>query len=109
MTRTSLTIQENELRGRRGARCAMRCNEILSVKKLERRAIARNLMRGRDQTTRRIGQNRCMQHLANVASRLGALGVMVQKRNAGYHVEKHHAAKHSNRLARELRGEEPGW
>ncbi len=50
-----------------------------------------------------------MQHLANVASRLGALGVMVQKRNAGYHVEKHHAAKHSNRLARELRGEEPGW
>lgn len=85
----------------------MRCYEILGVEELERRAVARNLMRGRNQVARRISESRCVQHLANVASRLGPLGVMVQKRDAGNHVKKHHAAKYGNRLARELRGEEP--
>ena len=69
----------------------------------------RNLVCGRDQVTRRIGQSRRVQHLANVASRFGSLGVMVQKRDAGYDVEKHQAAENCERLARELSGEEPGW
>jgi len=71
--------------------------------------MARNLVRGRDQVTRRIGQSRRVQHLANVASRFGSLGVMVQKRYSGYDVEKHHAAKNRERLAREFCGEEPRW
>src|SRR5579862_5567725 len=102
MARTSLTIQENELRDRRGPGSAVRCNEILCVEKLERRAMARNLVRGGDQVTRRIGESRRVQHLANVASRLRALRVMVQKGYSRHDVEKHHAAKNSERLAREL-------
>jgi hypothetical protein len=109
MARTSLTIQENGLRDRRGARRAVRCNEILCVETLQRRAVARNLVRSRNQIMRRKSQSRCVQHLANVASRLGSLGVMVQKRDAGYDVEKHQAAENCERLARELSGEEPGW
>ena len=57
----------------------MRCYEILCVEKLKRRAMARNLVCGRDQVTRRIGQSRCVQHLANVASRLGSTLVMMKK------------------------------
>ena len=71
--------------------------------------MARNLVRGRDQVTRRIGQSRRVQHLADVASRLRALGVVMQKRYSGHDVKKHHAAKNCERLARELCGEEPRW
>ena len=80
----------------------MRCNEILCVEKLECRAVARNLRRGRDQITRRIGESRSVQHLADVAGCLRALGVMVQKREAGHHVEQHDAAKNCEYLARQL-------
>lgn len=81
----------------------MRCNEILCVEKLERRAVARNLVRCRDQNTWRIGESRSMQHLADVASCLRALRVMVQKREAGHDVEQHDATKNCKYLARHLR------
>jgi len=55
----------------------MRCYEILYVKNLKRRAVARDLVRDRDQISRRIGEGRSVQHLANVASRLRTFGVMV--------------------------------
>ena len=83
----------------------MRCNEILCVEKLERRAVARNLMRGRDQVIRRKGESRSVQHLADVARRFRSI-VMVQKRGAGCDVEQHNAAENGERLARELCGEE---
>ena len=86
----------------------MRCNEILCVEKLERRAVARNLMRCRDQITWGVCKSWCVQHLADVARRVGPI-VMVQKRNAGSDVEQHQAAKNSERLSGESRGEEPGW
>jgi hypothetical protein len=101
--RTSLTIQENGLSDRWGAGSAMRCNEILCVEKLERRALARNLMRCRNQIIRRKGEGRSVQHLADVASCLGTLSVMVQKREAGHDVEQHDAAKNCEHLARKLR------
>ena len=87
----------------------MRCDEILCVEKLERRAMARNLVRRRDQIIRGKGESRSVQHLANVASRFGSLGVMVEKREARHHVNEDDAAKNRERLARELRGEKPGW
>jgi hypothetical protein len=105
MARTSLTIQENELRDGRGPRSAMRCYEILYVEELKRRAMPSDLMRGRDQVSRRIGERRSMQNLTDVTSRFGALRVMVQKRDARHDVEKHYAAKHGDGLARELRRE----
>ena len=86
----------------------MRCNEILSIEELERRAVTRDLVRGRDQITRRISESRCVQHLADVTSRLRSLGVMVQESDAGYDVKKHHAPKNGKHLAREPRREEPG-
>lgn len=86
----------------------MRCNEILCVEALKGRAVARNLVRSRNQIMRRKSQSRCVQHLANVAGRLGSL-VMVQKSDAGHDVEKHQAAENRECLARELCGEEPGW
>jgi hypothetical protein len=106
---TSLTIQENGLRDRRGAGRAMRCNKIFRVEKLERRVVARNLMRHRDQIMRRKCESRRVEHLADVASRLGSLGVVVQKRDARHNVEQHHAAKNCERLVRELLREEPCW
>jgi hypothetical protein len=87
----------------------MRCNEILCVKELKRRALARNLMRGRNQLMRRKREGRCMQHLTDVASRLGSFGVMVQKRDARHDVQKHHAAEDSQRSVSELLREKPGW
>ena len=84
----------------------MRCNEILCVEKLERRAVARNLVRSRNQMMRRRRESRCVQYLAHVASRLGALGVMVQKRKAGNDVEQHHAAKNREHLACQRRLED---
>lgn len=87
----------------------MRCNEILCVETFKRRAVARNLVRSRNQIVRRKGKSGRVKHLANVASRLGSLGVMVQKRDARHDVEKHEAAENRERLARELCGEEPGW
>jgi hypothetical protein len=101
-------IQENELRDRRGTRRAVRCNEILCVEKLKRRAMARNLMSSRNQKSRRKGESRSMQDLADVASRVWTI-VMVQKRGARRDVEQHKAAKNGERLARKLCGEEPGW
>src|ERR1700722_8235688 len=82
MARTLLTIQENELRDRRGARSAMRCNEILCVEKLERRAVARNLVRRRNQVIRRERQRGSVQHLADVAGRVWPI-VGGQKTGAG--------------------------
>jgi hypothetical protein len=86
----------------------MRCNEIPCVEKLERRAMACNLVCCRNQIIRGKGESRSVQHLADVASRVWAI-VMVQKRGAGSDVEQHKAAKNGKRLARELRREEPGW
>ena len=71
--------------------------------------MARDLMRGRDQIARRIGESRSVKHLADVASCLGSFGVMVKESDAGYHVEQDDAAKNRKRLARALRREEPGW
>jgi len=87
----------------------MRCNEILCVEKLERRAVARDLVRGRNQITRGIGKSGSVQHLANVASCFGSLSVVVQKRDAGNDVEQRNAAENRESLAREGRREEPGW
>ena len=101
-------IQENELRDRRGTRRAVGSNEILCVEKLERRAMARNLVRGGDQITRGVCESRSVEHLADVASRVGSI-VMVQEGDARCDVEQHEAAKDRERLARELCGEEPGW
>ena len=75
----------------------MRCNEIPCVEKLERRAVARNLVRCRNQIIRGKGESRSVQHLADVASRVWAI-VMVQKRGAGRDVEQHKAAKNGKRL-----------
>jgi hypothetical protein len=108
MARTSLTIQENELRDRRGAGSAMRCNEILCVEELKRRAVARNLVRCRNQIIGRKGESGSVQYLTDVASRVWAV-VMVQKREAGRDVKQHNAAKNGERLARELRGEKIRW
>ena len=85
----------------------MRCNEILYVEELERRAIARNLMRSRNEIVWRKGERRGVQDLADVAGGFWAL-VVVKECDAGHDVKKHHAAKHSERLARERRREEPG-
>ena len=84
----------------------MRCNKIFGVEKLERRAVARNLVRCRDQITRRISESGSVQHLADVAGGLGTLGVVVQKCQAGNDVEQHDAAKNCERLACELRLED---
>jgi hypothetical protein len=86
----------------------MRCNEILCVEQLERRAAARNLVRRRDQVIRRKRESRSVQHLADVASRFGSL-VMVQKSDAGHDIEEHQAPKNREHLARELRREQPRW
>ena len=86
----------------------MRCNEIRCVEELKRRAMARNLVRRRDQIIRRKRESRSVENLANVASRVWPV-VMVQKRGAGRDVEQHKAAKNSERLARELCREEPRW
>jgi hypothetical protein len=86
----------------------MRCNEILCVEKLERRAVARNLVRSGDQITWRVCESRSVQHLADVASSVGPV-VVVQKGDAGCDVEQHYTAKNSERLARELRRENSGW
>ena len=64
----------------------MRCYEIYRVEKLERRAMARNLVRDGNQPIRRRGERRCVQYLADVASRLGSLGVVVHKGEAGHDV-----------------------
>ena len=109
MARTSLMIQENDLRDGRGARSAMRGYKIFRVEKLECRAVARDLVCCRDQIMRRKSESRSVQHLADVASRLRSLGVMVEKCDARYNIKKHHAAKDGDRLARELRGEDPEW
>jgi hypothetical protein len=85
----------------------MRCNEILCVEKLERRAMARNLVRRGDQKIRRKGKSRGVQHLADVASCVWPV-VMVQKRGTGRDVEQHKAAKNSQRLTREFCREDPG-
>lgn len=78
----------------------MRCNEIRDIEELGGGAAARNLMRRRNQIIGRKRESRCVQYLANVASRLGSLGVVVQKRDARHDVQKHHAAKNRERLAR---------
>jgi hypothetical protein len=87
-------IQENELRDRRGTRSAMGRNEILCVEKLERRAVARNLVRSRNQIIRRERESGSVQHLADVASRVWPI-VVVQKRNAGRDIKQHHASQNS--------------
>ena len=69
--------------------------------------MARNLVRSRNQIIRGKSESRGVQHLADVAGRFWSL-VMVEKGDAGHDVEKHHAAENSERLARELRREEPG-
>ena len=84
----------------------MRCNEILCVEKVERRAVTRNLVRSRNQMMRRKRESRCVQYLADVASRLGSLCVMVEKREAGNDVQQHDAAKNCEDLARQLRLED---
>jgi hypothetical protein len=78
----------------------MRCNEILCVEKLEGRALARKLMRCRNQIMRRKREGRSVQHLTDVARRLGTLGVVVQKRETGHDVKKDHAAENGKHLAR---------
>ena len=70
--------------------------------------MARNLVRRRDQIIRRKRESRSVENLANVASRVWPV-VMVQKRSTGRDVKQHEAAKNGERLARELRGEKPGW
>jgi hypothetical protein len=87
----------------------MRCNKILCVETFKRRAVACNLVRSWNQIVRRKGESGRVQHLANVASGLWSLGVMVQKRNARHDVEKHQAAENRERSVRELCGEEPEW
>jgi hypothetical protein len=87
----------------------MRCYEILCVEKLERRAIACNLMRRRDQITWRMGESRRVQHLAYVARRLGSLTVMVQECQTGHDIQQNNATEHCEHLAGELRREEPRW
>jgi hypothetical protein len=82
----------------------MRCNEILCIEELERRAVARNLVRCRDQIIRRKRESGSVQYLADVASRVWPI-VMMQKRDAGRDVKQHEAAKNRERLAGELRGE----
>jgi hypothetical protein len=84
----------------------MGCYEIRYVEELGSGAAARNLMRGWDQITRRIGESGCMQHLADVASRLGSLGVVVHEGEAGHDVQQHQATKNCEHLARELLREE---
>ena len=86
----------------------MRCNEILCVEKLERRTMARNLVRCRNQIIRGERESGSVQHLADVASRVWPV-VMVQKRSTGRDVKQHQAAKNSERPASELRGEKSGW
>jgi hypothetical protein len=86
----------------------MRCNEILCVEKLERRTMASNLVRCGNQIIRGERESGSVQHLADVASRVWPV-VMVQKRSTGRDVEQHETAKNGERLARELRGEKPGW
>jgi hypothetical protein len=78
----------------------MRCNEILGIEKLERRAVARNLVRCRDQITRRISKSRSVQHLTDVASCFRSLSVVVKKCEAGHDVKQHDAAKNCEYLAR---------
>jgi hypothetical protein len=87
----------------------MRCYKIRDVEELRSGAAARDLLRDWNQIMRRKRESRCMEHLADVASRLGSLGVMVHKSEAGHDVEQHQAAKNCQRLARELFREEPGW
>ncbi len=87
----------------------MRCNKIFRVELLERRAVARNLVRYRNQIMRRKRESRRVEHLADVASRFGSLGVMVHEGETGHDVEQHQAAKNRERLARELLREQPGW
>jgi hypothetical protein len=71
--------------------------------------MTRNLMRHRNQIMRGKSESWSVQHLAHVASRLGSLGVMVQKRDARHDVQKHHAAEDSQRSVSELLREKPGW
>ena len=86
----------------------MRCYEIFCVEELERRAMARDLMRGRDQITRRVGKTRRVQHLADMASCLRSLGVMVQESDARHDIKQRNAAENRESLARVGRGKEPG-
>jgi hypothetical protein len=86
----------------------MRRNEILCVEKLERRAVARNLVRRRNQIIRGESESGSVQHLADVAGRVWPI-VMVQERDTGRDVKQHQAAKNSERPASELRGEKSGW
>jgi hypothetical protein len=86
----------------------MRRNEILCVEKLERRAVARNLVRRRNQIIRGERESGSVQHLADVASRVWPI-VMVQERGTRRDVKQHQAAKNSERPASELRGEKSGW
>ena len=86
----------------------MRRNEILCVEKLERRAVARNLVRRRNQIIRGERESGSVQHLADVAGRVRPI-VMVQERDTGCDVKQHQAAKNSERPASELRGEKSGW
>jgi hypothetical protein len=87
----------------------MRCYKIRDVEELGSGAAARDLMRDRNQIMRRKCESRRVEHLADVASRFGSLGVVVHKGEAGHDVEQHQAAKNRERLARELFREEPGW
>lgn len=80
----------------------MRCYEIRDIEEFGGGAAARNLMCNRDQIMRRKCESRCMQHLANVASRLGSLGVMMHKGEPRHDIEQHQAAKNCERLARKL-------
>jgi hypothetical protein len=87
----------------------MRCYEIRDIEEFGGGAAARNLMRNRDQIKRRKCESRRVEHLANVASRLGSLGVMMHKGEPRHDVQQHQAANNCERLARELLREEPGW
>jgi hypothetical protein len=71
--------------------------------------VARNLVRDGDQVKRRRSESWRVQRLTDVASRLGSLGMMVQKGDARHDVQKHQAAKNSKRLVRKCSREEPGW
>ena len=66
----------------------MRRNEILCVEKLERRAVARNLVRRRNQIIRGERESGSVQHLADVAGRVWPI-VMVQERDTRRDVKQH--------------------
>jgi hypothetical protein len=71
----------------------MRCNKIFRVEKLERRALARNLVRYRNQIMRRKCESGSVQHLAYVAGRLRSTLVMMKKSESRCDKDQKYAAQ----------------